>query len=373
MAARSDSREPHATAELLIDATALGDDSAYRGVGTYVRQLLAGLVREPRLSVTGLCRRGTELPPGVRSARLWRAAPGRWRAAEHELLLPLDLMARSADVFHSPALSPPWRCRSPWVQTLHDVIPLVFDDPELAVERRRWHRHARRYRAADAVVAVSRYSADAGISALGLDPRRVEVIPHGVDPRFHPPEAGRDARAERLLLVSEYSRRKGYPEAFATIGALAELGYPHRLRVTGRIAPWVRPAVDGVVASAPAPDRIELLGYVDDLGAEYQRAQVLIMSSRYEGFGFPVLEAMACGTPVVAFANSSLVEVVGDAGILVPDGDVPELTRAVRSVLDDEHRWHELSARGLERVRHFSWQKSVDAHAQVYARLAGSP
>jgi glycosyltransferase involved in cell wall biosynthesis len=133
------------------------------------------------------------------------------------LFLPLALLRQRADVFHSPALGPPWRCRSPWVQTLHDVIPLVFDGPELEVERGRWRRHADRYRRADGIAAVSRYSADVGISVLGLDPRRVEFVPHGVDPGFHPPAAGLSERPEHLLLVGEY---------------------PHRLRVMGRIAPW---------------------------------------------------------------------------------------------------------------------------------------
>jgi len=355
--------------QLLVDATALGDDSAFRGIGTYVRHLLAGLAERPGLAVTALCRQGTALPPGVSGVPLRRIAPGRFRPLEHEVLLPLDLLRQRADVFHSPALSPPWRCRSPWVQTLHDVIPLVVDDPELEVERRRWRRHAERYRRADAIVAVSRYSADVGISVLGLDPRRVEVVPHGVDPGFHPPAGGLSERPEHLLLVGEYSRRKGYPEAFAVVGALAQLGYPHRLRVMGRIAPWVQPAVDAVVSEAPVPERIELLGFVDDLVAEYQQAQVLLMSSRYEGFGFPVLEAMACGTPVVAFANSSLSEVVGDAGILVPDGDVRAMVQVVGSLLDDEARWADLSARGLERAKEFSWQKSVTAHAELFERL----
>jgi glycosyltransferase involved in cell wall biosynthesis len=257
----------------------------------------------------------------------------------------------------------------PWVQTLHDVIPLVFDDPDLEPERRRWRRQSGRYRKATAVVAVSRYSADVGISLLKLDPARVHVIPHGVGQEFAPPGRSRDERRD-LLMVGEYSRRKGYPEAFAVVAALTELGYPHRLRVTGRIAPWVRPAVEGVRTASPRPDRVDLLGFVDDLVAEYQRAQVLVMSSRYEGFGLPALEAMACGTPVVAFDNSSLTEVVGAAGILVPDGDVPEMVRAVRSLLDDPGRWREFSQRGLEWAKRFSWERSVSTHAELFVRVS---
>lgn len=354
--------------EVLIDAIALADASAYRGIGTYVRQLLAGLAEGADMRVAALCRPGTALPAGVRPLPIRRLAPGRFRRAEHELLLPLDLLRRRAEVFHSPALDPPWCVRTPWVQTLHDVIPLVFDDPDLAADRRRWQRQASRYRRADAIVAVSRYTADVGMSVLGLDARRVEVIPHGVGSDFqpHPDESER----RNLLMVGEYSRRKGFSEAFAVAAGLAELGYAQRLRVAGRIAPWVRPAVEGIRAASPAPDRIEFLGFVDDLVAEYQQAEVLIMSSRYEGFGLPVLEAMACGTPVVSFANSSLSEVVGDAGLLVADGDVTAMTRAVRSLLDDGQRWRELSARGLERVKQFSWERSVRAHAELLRHLA---
>jgi glycosyltransferase involved in cell wall biosynthesis len=356
------------TTDLLVDATALGDDSAYRGVGTYLRHVLEGLARRPEFAIAGLCPPGTHLPDGVKPLRAYRMAPGRWRRAEHEALLGFDLLRTGHDVFHSPGLDPPWRSRSPWVQTLHDVIPLVYDDPELEVERRRWRRHADRYRRATAIVSVSRYSADIGTRVLGLDPRRVEVVPHGVDARFTPPPD--DAARQDLLLVGEFSRRKGYEEAFGVVGALAAEGYAQRLRVAGRIAPWVRPAVEAVVAAAPIPGRIDLLGFAEDLVAEYQRAQVLIMSSRYEGFGLPVLEAMACGTPVVAFANSSLPEVMGDAGVLVPDGDVAAMTRAARRLLDEPARWAEVSARGLERAKQFSWEDSVRAHAELFLRLS---
>jgi len=360
----------------MIDATGLADDSSYRGIGTYLRHLLRALASDPDVSMTALVparAAGADLPAGVERVPVRRIAPGRWRHAEHELLLPFDLARRSADLFHSPALNPPARCRGPWVQTLHDVIPLVFDDPELAAERRRWTRHAMRYRRAGAIIAVSRHTADVAVSTLGLDPRRIEVIHHGVSPGFTPGDRSRSGEAPYLLTVGEYSRRKGFAEAFAVAGALAELGYPHRLRVVGRIAPWVRPALDALVASAPVPDRIDLLGFVDDVVGEYQRADVLLMTSRYEGFGLPVLEAMACGTPVVAFANSSITEVVGEAGILVDDGDVTKMVIAVRSVCDDPLLWHELSQRGIERAAEFSWERSARAHADVYRRCVSSP
>lgn len=357
---------------VLVDAVALGDASAYRGIGTYVRNLLAGLTGERDLELTALCPPAAEVPEGVRTIRRRPLAPGRWRHLEHELTLPFALIRHGADVVHSPGLDPPARCSAPWVQTLHDVIPLVFEDPELAGERRRWLRHAPRYRRAAAIAAISRHTAEVGIATLGLDPARVEVIPHGVSPQFIPAATPAHDDPPTVLMVGEYSRRKGYPEAFAAISALAELGYPHRLRVTGRIAPWVAPTLQTLRRGAAAPDRIELLGFVPDLVAAYQRAEVMIMTSRYEGFGLPILEAMACGTPVVAFANSAIPEVAGDAGLLVPDGDVAALVSAVRSVLDDPSRRAELSARGVERARAFSWDRCAVAHAELYRRCAAT-
>jgi glycosyltransferase involved in cell wall biosynthesis len=356
--------------ELLIDATGLGDGSEYRGIGTYLRQLLAGLTAADGLSTTALVHPGTQLPAGISAAPIRRIAPGRFRATEHDLILPFDLRRQPADVFHSPANSPPRRSHAPWVQTLHDLIPLLFADPDLAAERRRWHRSRDRYKNASAVIAISRHTADTGISTLGLDPKRVEVVPHGVGEEFRPGAEPSQIAPPYLLLVGEYSRRKGYSEGFAVVGGLAERGYPHLLHVTGRIAPWLEGSVQGVVAQAPRPERVQLLGFVDDLVSQYQGASALLMTSRYEGFGLPVLEAMACGTPVVAFANSAVTEVVGDAGLLVPDGDVPAMTAAVRSVLDDPARHADLVARGLERARSFSWERSVTHHLEIYRAVA---
>jgi glycosyltransferase involved in cell wall biosynthesis len=355
---------------VLVDASALSDASAQRGIGTYLRNLLQALSTNPDISISALSRPGAPLPTGIERVTIHRFAPGRFRSAEHELLLPLDLRRREVDLVHSPGLDPPRRCPVPWVQTLFDVIPLVYDDPELATERRRWQRQAARYREARTVVAISRHSADTGIKTLGLDPRRVEVIPLGVDPRFTPLADRQPSGQPYLLTVGEYSRRKGYPEAFTVIGELGARGYPHRLHVTGRIAPWVRPTVERLVAAASDPERIILRGFVDDLVVEYQNADVLLMTSRYEGFGFPVVEAMACGTPVVAFDNSAVTEVVGDAGILVPDGDTTAMAAAVSAVLDTPALRSDLVERGLERARQFNWARSAAAYADVFRQSA---
>ena len=102
-----------------------------------------------------------------------------------------------------------------------------------------------------------------------------------------------------VLFVAEYAPHKGHREAFEVVGALADRGYPHRLKVAGRVAPWVEPTLRRLVADARRPDRIEVLGYVSDLVSLYQRASVTFVTSHYEGFGLPALESMATATPVV--------------------------------------------------------------------------
>lgn len=353
--------------EVLIDATALRGVAAGSGVGTYTRGLLGALPAQPGIAVTALATRATELPDGVARFRVRRLSlPARGEVIQHSVCVPTELLVAPGDVFHNPGFHAPWGVRRPWVQSLLDVIPLVVDDPDLAPLRARWKRFGPRYRTADAVIAISRHAADEGIRLLGLDSRRVYVAPLGIDPTFSTAPPAPAAREDYVLVVSEFSARKGFAEAFAVIDALAEAGFPHTLKVAGRVHDWQTAALAKVLSGARHPERIEILGFVPDLPSLYRGATALLMTSRYEGFGLPAVEAMACGTPVVAFANSAVTEVVGDGGILVSDGDVAAMVGAVRSILASRDRADELTERALARSALFSWERSAALHAEVY-------
>ena len=217
------------TVSVLVDGRELSGEGTWSGVGTTIRGLLGGLSEARGLSIRALTTPAVPLPGGIDRATIHRlSTSGRRRSVmEHQLALPLDLARYRTDVFHNPHPHPPLRVGRPWVQTLYDVIPLVIDDPNMDGLRRRWERFAPRYRRADLVVAISRHAANEGIRHLGLDHRRVEVVHLGVDASFHPAErAEADDEVPSVLVVSEYSRRKGYADAFAVIAALADGGVP---------------------------------------------------------------------------------------------------------------------------------------------------
>lgn len=364
-----------------IDGRALyNQHSRDRGIGRYLVGLLGGLGRLPEIDAKVLATPGTSLPDGVGRADVRRLAPGslpllhhaadRLSLWEHARRLQGDIARSGADVFHSPATDPPVECDLPWVQTLHDLVPIAYPGADPATAER-WSQRMAPVARADAVVADSRHTADDGIRLLGLDPGRVHVVHPGVSPMFAPAATPSVGDVPYVLYVGQWGPNKGYREAFDVIGRLAAAGRPEVLKVAGRVMPAVRPVVEALVAGSASPERVELLGHVPDPGLVrlYQGARAVLVTSRFEGFGYPALEAMACGTPVVAFDNTSTPEVVGDGGWLVEDGDVAAMTDAVIQLLDDPEAWSARSAAGLRRARDFSWQTSASRHAEVYASL----
>jgi glycosyltransferase involved in cell wall biosynthesis len=251
----------------------------------------------------------------------------------------------------------------PQVVTIHDLFPLRYprDYPRLAWYLRYWMPLV--VRACRAVVTISEASRREIVRVYGIEPGKVHVALCGYDRRrFMPDGPAAEGGEPYVLYVGNVMPHKNLlrmVEAFARLSG----SRPARLRIRG----WGRPAhVQALrerIAALGIGARVDWQPYAPaaDLPQLYRGARVLVMPSLEEGFGLTALEAMACGTPVVASNTSSLPEVVGDAAVLVDPRDTAALAAALERVLGDDGLVRALRDRGLERARQFSWRRTGDA------------
>jgi glycosyltransferase involved in cell wall biosynthesis len=229
-------------------------------------------------------------------------------------------------------------------------------------ERLRFWLGKRLLKRANLVIAVSQSAASDTARFASVDPRRTRVVPEAAGDVFKP----RPGAPERVK--QRWGVEAGY---LLFVGALDARKDPASLLRAWAAAQEVRPQVQLVLAgdpgrqAPPAMPGAKLLGRVgdEDLADLYRTAGCLVFPSRYEGFGLPCLEAMTCGCPVAAFRNSSLPEVVGEAGLLVDDGDAEALGRAAAGMIGEAERWRRA---GLERAKAFSWRKTARQTIAAY-------
>jgi glycosyltransferase involved in cell wall biosynthesis len=341
-------------------------------VGSYARGLLKGLVAEGFDSrLTLLLDAGLdepELPPGAyRLAGSRRRYHGQLAGYEEAVALRTDLERIRPGLYHAIDLRLPGRSPCPLAVTVHDLIPWAWGGPRMRGERLRFWVGKRLLKRADAVIAVSKATAADASRIAGVEPRRIRVVPEAPDEAFRPHAGARERVAERWGLEAGY---------LLFVGALDARKDPRSLLRAWAAAKEVRPELELVVAGDPgrqAPATMpgaRQLGRVGDaeLADLYTAAGCLVFPSRYEGFGLPCLEAMACGCPVAAFRNSSLPEVVGEAGLLVGDGDPEALGRAAASMSAEPERWRRA---GLERAKAFSWRKTARETIAAYESVLG--
>lgn len=362
---------------IALDARKLHDF----GIGTYVRNLVSEYARQPGDDTFVLICRPDDIP-FVRGLGP-RFEPWPDRSANYslreQLTVPLDLRRAKVDLFHAPhyVVSPLTTC--PVVVTIHDCIHLRF--PQY-LPNRIAHVYARTFmtigaRRARRIITVSQASKDDIRHYLGVLADRIEVIHNGLDERFlTPPHDDALARVrQRFLLNAPFilyaGNIKPHKNVDRLIDAFAQLrrdGHQDlKLLIIGdELSQY--PGLRRLVHRHHLHAHVRFFGFVPEstLAALYRLASIFVFPSLFEGFGFPPLEAMASGTPVITSNVSSLPEVVGDAAVLVDPLDSGAIADAMARVLTDTTLRRELIARGYARAKTFSWSEAAARTRAVY-------
>jgi glycosyltransferase involved in cell wall biosynthesis len=299
------------------------------------------------------------------------------RIAWEQFALPLALRRAGVTVSHGAAYAMPRFAPVPSVVTVHDLsffrVPSAFPAAQGAYLRRTL-RHSVRHAAA--MIAVSEFTRRELMSMLGADPARIHVVPNGLDDHFKPaPPAACTLFRAQAGLPERYILSVGTIQPRKNLGLLLEAYAALRQRLPD--------APDLVVAGAPGwgdsalaeragalgiASHVHLPGFVsaDDLPLLYAAATVFALPSRYEGFGLPVLEAMACGIPTVVASGSSLTEVAGDAALVAGPDDVASWVDALYTLLHDPARAARLAAAGQRQAARFTWRDAARGTSDVY-------
>jgi alpha-1,3-rhamnosyl/mannosyltransferase len=354
------------------------------GLERYAASLVRALVAlgEPEQLELFLTPRGTETLAdlaGPRTALRSMPVNSRWYFVP--VGLPLAALRSRVDVLHATFGLAPWCPGKAVVVTIHDLCPVVHPEFFPAPVRARVGWLLRQGAArADWVVTPSRAAQRELTEHYGFPAERVTVIPHGVEPALVDLEAPLDADDERVLralpaefvlYVGRFHARKNLARLLAAMARLRDRrGEAVPLVIAGRDM-WSERAMRAEVARLGLDGSVLFPGYVSDaaLAHCYRRARVFAFPSLHEGFGMPVLEAMAHGVPVLSSQRSCLPEVCGDAALLVDPTDPDAIADGLARILDDAALGAALAARGPAHAAKFSWEQSAREHLAVYRML----
>ncbi len=368
---------------IAIDARKLHDF----GVGTYLRNLLRHLARlDAETEYVLLCREADRglpatLGPNFRAVR--EQSPN--YSIREQLHIPWSLLRERADVFHAPhyVLPAAVPCRS--VVTIHDTIHLMF--PQYLPNRlapyyartMMWISVQRSSR----ILTVSEASKRDILKFFDVPAEKIEVVYNAIDERFSVEPREEDVVRVReryqldgrfLLYVGNVMPHKNLERLIEAFARLRKEGNEDlRLLIIGDEISKL-PSLRRAVHRHKLQKHVRFLGFLPDemLVVLYRLAAVFVFPSLYEGFGLPPLEAMASGTPVVTSNVSSLPEVVGDAALLVDPYDPESIKSGIARVLEDPALRESMRRKGLERVRAFSWERSVQRTRDIYMEVAAS-
>jgi glycosyltransferase involved in cell wall biosynthesis len=366
---------------IAIDARKLRDF----GIGTYVRNLLRQLARLDAESEYVLLCRPADVGIERQLGDNFRAVPSTAApySVREQFAVPHALHGHAIDVFHTPHYVLPPLVDVPSVVTIHDCIHLMF--PQYLPNRFAYlyartflwtavHRSAR-------VLTVSETSKRDILRFYPVPEQKIEVIYNAIDERFGQPPSEEEVRRVRerfrldrafALYAGNIKPHKNLERLIEAFHQLRQEGFEHLalLIIGDEISKY--PTLRRAVHRYKLHKHVRFLGFVPDetLAVLYRLASVFVFPSLYEGFGLPPLEAMASGTPVVTSNVSSLPEVTGGAAVLIDPYDPAAIADGMRRVLTDPALRADLVARGLARVREYSWERSVRRVREVYAEVA---
>ncbi len=335
---------------IALDAT-YSVDPHPSGIAIYSRELLTGLAHTYPQDEFLHCYRLKQF----RNA-LHNSAPN----VRRRLLLP-SVPAFRADIFHALNQRVDRRPAKAVISTFHDLFVLTGDysSPEF---RARFSQQARNAaRNSDLIIAVSEFTANQVSTLLGFDPSRIRVVPHGV----HFPASARAKREKLILFVGALQIRKNIVRL---VEAFERLPQEWMLVIAGAANGYGARSVLDRIEKSPNRDRIQVTGYVDrpDLEQLYSRASIFAFPSLDEGFGIPVLEAMAHGIPVITSNCSALAEVAHDAALLVDPLETDELTKSLKELIENPALRSKLISVGLSRASSFTWERTARLTHNVY-------
>lgn len=379
---------------VLLDLTPLVTPSTLRGIGRYVRGLSEGLAElgeQTDIQVQGLVADSNVSRLGrVQDVNGYTREPAimpRPKALERRNRLicfgaaPLAKQVDGLLHFTDPD-GFPFSGRAGHCVTCHDLIPIILREytsrvpgvlqAKIALERLRYRR-ARR------ILAVSHATKRDLCERLQIAPEQIDVVWHGVDHRlFHPVAA--EGELERVHAVlgdtKPYVLYLGAGDPRKDLSTLVDAFAQSRLAneavlaIAGQMRPKRIAALRAQMAELGVTDRVKLLGYVDEalVPAFYRNAALHVFASRYEGFGFPVVEALAAGCPTITSPNSSLDEVAGDAALIVPCGETEALVVALEKLFFDSEQRRALRERGLVRAAQFTWKACAEQTLAFWRR-----
>ncbi len=310
------------------------------------------------------------------------SAPKRWWW--DQVIFPRRGRLAKVDILHQPCFSAPLFYKGKVVVTCHDLISVFFPE-NLPIFARffyaRWMPFS--YRRADFLIADSEHTKKDIMSLLKIPESKIRVIHLAVAKEFRPIKSTKILKrirskyqtGERYFLhVGTLEPRKNLPFLVRAFALAVRDGVTENLVITGKKG-WYYEDLFTLVKDLNLKDKVIFTGYADekDLPALYSGATALIFPSLYEGFGLPPLEAMACGTPVISSSTSSLPEVVGKAGILIPPKDERLWAKNIVKISKDNRLARTLSQMGLRQAKKFSWQETAQKTIEVYKEVMATP